>query len=263
MRVLVLLYLTGPLWAQPLDWRPVLRTSLDRMLESDLRLADYSFDRVITRKEFESDGRLKLETVTLTRPERVDGVWILRVISRNGRPLSQAESSRQEDSIRRRLAEAKVGKAGSTSIMGRETEDLIREFPEALDYRLVGEDTQDGRKLWVLACEPRPGYKPPSLRARLLEKARGKVWIDQADKDLVRVEAEVFDTISLGFGILGRVDKGTRFALRRARSTEGQYFTRGSQVKFAAKVLLFKSLSTDISTLYVGFRLKTAVQSNR
>lgn len=263
MRVLVLLYLTGSLWAQPLDWRPIMRTSLEQMLESDRRLADYSFDRLTTRKEFESDGRIKLETVTLTRPERIDGVWIFRVIARDGRPLTEVQSARQEESIRRRIAEAKSSNARSSSLLGRDAEEMIREFPEALDYRLVGEDNQDGRKLWVLACEPRAGYKPPNLRARFFEKVRGKVWIDQARKDLVRVEAEVFDTISLGFGILGRVDKGTRFALRRARSAEGLYFTQASQVKFAAKVLLFKSLSTEITTLYSGFRLKTEVQSNR
>lgn len=263
MRVFVLLQLAASLWAQPLDWRPVMRTSLERMVESDRRLSDYTFDRQITRREFGADGQLKLETVTLTRPERIDGVWVLRVVSRNGRALTEAESSRQEEAIRRRLAETKSSNTRSISIMGRETEEIIREFPEALDYRLVSEETQDGRRLWVLACEPRPGYKPPNVRARLFEKVRGKVWIDQVDKDLVRVEAEVFDPINLGFGILGRVERGTRFALRRARTSEGLYFTEGSQVKFAVKVLLFKSLSSEISTRYSGFRLKTGVRSSR
>lgn len=262
MRVLIF-FVAGCLWAQPLDWRPVMRAALDRMVDSDARLADYSFDRRLTRKEFESDGRLREQTVTLMRPERVEGVWIFRVTSRDGQPLTPAESLRQEEVIRRRIAEGKASGSRPSSIMGRDTEALIREFPEALDYRLVGEESREGRKLWVLACEPRPGYKPPSMRARFFEKVRGKVWVDQTEKDLVRVEAEVFDTISLGFGLLGRVEKGTRFSLNRARVSEGHYFTESSLVRFSAKVLLFKTLMSEISTQYFNFKLKTTVEPKR
>jgi hypothetical protein len=262
MRFLILLALLGArcMPGQPLDWRPVMRDALARMIESDTRLADYTFDRTITRKEFDASGRLKQQTVTVLRPERINGIWVSRAVSRDGRPLTATEIQRQEESIRRRIAEGQAQGARSTSIMGRDTEELIKEFPEALDYRLAGEETSAGRKLWVLECTPRPGYRPPNLRARLFEKVRGRVWVDQDSKDLVRVESEVFDTISLGFGILGRIEKGTRFTLHRAPVREGHYFTESSRVKFSAKVLLVKSLFSEISTSYTNFKPRTGVQ---
>lgn len=263
MRVLVLLAVAGNLWGQPTDWRPIMRTSLDRMVASDSRMADYAFDRRVIKKEFEPDGRLKLQTVTLMRPERVEGVWVSRIVTRDGKPLTDPEKRRQEDEIRRRIADGKSENARPASILGRENDELIQQFPEALEYRLIGEEMKDGRKTWVLACQPRVGYKPPSMRARFFEKVRGKVWVDQAEKDLVRVDAEVFDTISVGFGLLGRVEKGTRFVLNRARVSEGHYFTESSQVNFTAKVLIFKTLIIEISTQYFNFNLKTMVEPKR
>lgn len=263
MRVLLLLAAATSLAAQPLDWRPVMQASLERMNESDSRMAEYSFDRQVIKKEFDSSGHLKLQTVTMMRPERVEGVWLPRVISRDGKPLSDAENRRQEETFRRRIAEAKTENARPSSILGRESDDLIREFPDALEYRLIGEEVRDDRKTWILACQPRPGYKPPSMRARFFEKVRGKVWVEQTNKDLVRVEAEVFDTISLGFGLLGRVEKGTRFVLNRARVGEGHYFTESSQVNFSAKVLLIKTVVNEISTRYSNFKLRTTVERTR
>lgn len=237
-----------------------MKTSLERMVASDARMADYAFDRRVERKDFESDGRLKLHTTTLLRPERVEGVWISRALERNGKPLTESEKQKQEEAIRRRIAEGKAAGGKPASILGRDSDELILEFPEALEYRLVGEETLAGRKAWVLACQPRPGYKPPSMRARFFEKVKGRVWVDQTDKDLVRVEAEVFDTISMGFGLLGRVEKGTRFVLNRARVSEGHFFTESSQVNFTAKVLVFKSLISEIRTVYSNFRLKTGIE---
>jgi hypothetical protein len=263
MRVLLFLAAASSLGAQPLDWRPIMRASLERMVESDARMADYAFDRQVVKKEFEPDGRLKLQTTTLMRPERVEGVWISRIITLDGKPLTDVEKRRQEEAIRRRINEEKGQQSRPPSILGRENDELIRLFPEALEYRLLGEELKDGRKTWVLACQPRPGYKPPNLRARFFEKVRGKVWVDQANKDLVRVDAEVFDTISVGFGLLGRVEKGTRFVLNRARVSEGHYFTESSQVNFTAKVLIFKTLINEISTQYSNFKLRTAVEPKR
>lgn len=263
MRVFVLLAAAGTLWSQPTDWRPIMKASLDRMVASDARMADYSFDRQVIKKEFEPDGRLKLETVTRMRPERIEGVWVSPIITRDGKPLTDAEKRRQEESMRRKIAAEKDHNTRPASILGRDNDELIQQFPEALEYRLIGEEMRNGRKTWVLACQPRVGYKPPSMRARFFEKVRGKVWVDQTEKDLVRVDAEVFDTISVGFGLLGRVEKGTRFVLNRARVSEGHYFTESSKVNFTAKVLIFKTLINEISTQYSNFQLKTRVESTR
>jgi hypothetical protein len=179
MRVLLFLAAASSLGAQPLDWRPIMRASLERMVESDARMADYSFDRQVVKKEFEPDGRLKLQTTTLMRPERVEGVWISRIITLDGKPLTDVEKRRQEDAIRRRINEEKGQQSRPPSILGRENDELIRLFPEALEYRLLGEELKDGRKTWVLACQPRPGYKPTCAPASLKRSGARCGWIRQ------------------------------------------------------------------------------------
>jgi hypothetical protein len=46
------------------------------------------------------------------------------------------------------------------------------------------------------------------------QKTTGTLWIDRTDRELVKAEAEVFDTVNIGLGLLGGVGKGRRFTLQ-------------------------------------------------
>jgi hypothetical protein len=85
-----------------------------------------------------------------------------------------------------------------SSARRREDTSWLKEFPEALEYKKIGEEEITGRVAWVLEYSTRAGYKAQSLRARVFEKTQGKVWVDVADSQLVRVDAAVFDTVSIG-----------------------------------------------------------------
>jgi hypothetical protein len=84
------------------------------------------------------------------------------------------------------------------------------------------------------------------MRAKVFEKLRGKVWIDQSEGDMVRVEAEMFDSVNVGFGLLGKIDKGTRFELRKVRLGDGTWVPEKTHVRFAVRIMLLKYLYNEI-----------------
>ena len=126
------------------------------------------------------------------------------------------------------------------------------ELSDALEFRETGEETVDGRPALVVELSPRAGYRAKNMRARLFEKMRGKVLVDKADAELVRADVEVFDTVSVGLGILGKVNKGTQFHLERRRVAEGTWLTNMQQVLFGARIML-KSFHQEVTTRYSGF----------
>jgi hypothetical protein len=86
----------------------------------------------------------------------------------------------------------------------------------------------------------------------------GTIWIDKVDKELTRAEAEMFDTVNVGFGLLGKIEKGTRFEISRRKHADGPWLTDTEHVRFAARVMLLKSLNTEILNRYSEYRHKSA-----
>jgi hypothetical protein len=130
-----------------------------------------------------------------------------------------------------------------------------KEFPEALEFRKVGEESVNGRPALVLSFSPRPGYKPKDLRARFAAKLRGKVWIDQSDTEFVRADAEVFEPVSIGWGVVGKVDKGARMTLERHKTADGAWVPDSQMTRFIAR-LLVKTWGQEQTTRYAEYHRK-------
>jgi hypothetical protein len=189
-------------------------------------------------------------------------------VQRDGHPVPDSEIQQNHEMARTRAAElramspserAKVEEAGGVRA---KEQDWLKEFPDALDYKKVGEETIAGRRTLVLECSPRKGYKASNLRARVFEKVRGKIWMDAAEEQIVRVDAEVFDTVSIGWGLIGKVQKGTRFHLERSRLADGSWLPNSQSIRFAASYLVFKSLAQEEITRYSEYRHKSALAAS-
>jgi hypothetical protein len=88
------------------------------------------------------------------------------------------------------------------------------------------------------------------------------MWIDRSDTELVRIDAEVFDTVNIGWGVLGRVHKGTRYHAERRRLGE-TWLPRSQTVRFDARVLLVKNVSQEETSEFSEFRHKSELLAAR
>jgi hypothetical protein len=159
-----------------------------------------------------------------------------------------------------RLAKIKAQPAGEREKRRRksaEEDAWLKEIADALDYQYLGEEAVNGRMAVVLSCFPRPAYEPRNMRAKVLTKTRGKLWIDRADRELVRGDAEVFDTVGVGFGIIGRIEKGTRFHLERVRLPDGVWMMDNQTVRFGARLMLVKFIGNEMHSRYWNYHPKT------
>jgi hypothetical protein len=245
------------------ELRMKLRESLAKLQEADQKMGDYSYTRYNVRREFHSNGSLKAERTVLALREFEDGIGFIHQVQRDGKPVPDAEIKQSQDAARARAAQlramspAERAKAEPESRSRAQEQSFLKEFPDALEYKKIGEETIDGRRTWVLECWPRPGYKAANLRARVFEKVRGKVWLDAAALEIVRVDAEVYETVNIGWGMIGKVQKGTRFHLERRRLADGSWLPESQRIRFAARILLFKSLAQEEITRDSDYRHKS------
>ena len=243
----------------------MLRGSLEKLQDGDRLMGDYSYARYNVRREFDTAGALKAEHTMLSHHAFEDGYGYMQQAQRDGKTVPDAERKLSQNAARARAAQlrgmspAARAQAEPPTRSRAPEQSFLKEFPDALDFKKVGEEMIGGRRTLVLECEPRPGYKATNMRARMFEKVRGKIWLDAAEKQMVRIDAEMFDGVNIGWGMIGKVQKGTRFHLERRRVADGSWLPESQDIRFTARILVFKTLSQEEITRYSEFRHKSTL----
>jgi hypothetical protein len=187
-----------------------------------------------------------------------------RLTEIDGKPLSPQEKAQQEQllqqAIARRKAETPEQKQSRIAAWQRSQDRdhfLMEQLTKAFQFKLEGTQTLEGHEVYVLAATPLPGYQPPNNEAKVLTGMKGKLWIDTATFQWVKVEAEVIHTVSIQ-GFLARVEPGTRFELQQAPVAKDVWFPTYFAVKSRAKVLFFFSRNSQEQDTYFNYRKASA-----
>jgi hypothetical protein len=129
---------------------------------------------------------------------------------------------------------------------------MMEQLTHAFNFKLVGEQKLDSYDVYVLAATPKPGYQPPNMQSQALKGMEGKLWIDKASYQWVKVEAEVVHPVSID-GFLAKVEPGTRFELDKAPVDKGVWLPKHFSMKARAKVLFFFSHRSADDETYWGY----------
>jgi hypothetical protein len=235
------------------------RRSVAGLLDNEERLRNLNYTLESIKREFDSDAKLKKQTSLKSRHERRGEFRFVRLIERDGKAVSTDEERRAEEAFRKQVHDVEA--KGPAEVEAYESERRrksrqelawVAEMPEALDCQFSGREARGGRPTLALRCVPRVGYRPSNMRARLFEKIRARLWLDEQSSEMVEAEGEAFDTIRIGWGILGHIEKGTRFVLKR-RPVDGVWVNEGQTIRFAARFLLVKAIAQELTRRWSHF----------
>jgi len=173
----------------------------------------------------------------------IDGSPYNELIGENGQPLSHEQSAEQESKLKqetaRRQHETPAQRQKRTGEYERERHQdnaLLQQMIKAMNFRLAGEETMDGRKCFVLEGTPKPGYRPVSRDTKVLKGMRGKMWIDEQQYQWVKVQAEVFRPVAFGL-FIAHVEPGTQFTLEQSPVQEGLWLPSHFEMQVKARIL--------------------------
>lgn len=168
-----------------------------------------------------------------------------RLVKVNGAPLSPDDQKKEQDKLNRavedRCQESPSDRQHRIADYRKSRErdhQMMAQLTQAFNFQLEGSRTVNGRTTWVLQATPKPGYQPPNLETRALTGMRGKLWIDKATYQWVKVEAWVVHPVSIE-GFLATVEPGTRFELTKAPAAQGLWFPTHFSERAKAEVLSF------------------------
>jgi hypothetical protein len=117
-----------------------------------------------------------------------------------------------------------------------------------------GQEEVEGRLTQVVRVVPRPGVDTRSDVGKWLTRFAGRVWVDTTLQELVKVEMVATDTISLGWGVVGRISEGTKVTYLRRPVDGGLWFPAAVRYEARGRTLIFRSFQLDSTTEWFDYR---------
>jgi hypothetical protein len=248
------------------DAREIVRKSVQLDQSNGRRARDYTwtgqrFERHVNDAgQVTSEKRDRWETIILY------GEVCRKFTERNSKPLSAGELRKQQERIDRQVAmlrnetpDQKQRRLASEEKAREKDREFLSEIPDLYHLRIEREDQIEGRPVWVISATPNPSYKPKTSDGKDLLKIKGTLWIDQAEYQWVRIEAETVGTLTWGF-FLGRVNPGAKLIFEETRINDELWLPKRQMVSGTARII-GKKISGDEEITWSNYK-KFSVESN-
>ncbi|HYG79208.1 MAG TPA: hypothetical protein VD861_02405, partial [Pyrinomonadaceae bacterium] len=203
---------------EALDIPALLREVEANQQEIDERVSNYAFTEKRTEREISGGGELKKEKVTVSEVyPLLGGRTIHRLVSENGVPLSAERAAKQDKEIAEAVAkyerehEKRVLKKLEEQSKGKKEDDDvgITVFLRACEFLSPRRERLRDREAVVFDFRPRPGFKPNGTAESIVSKLSGVVWIDPADKTVMRLEAKLAESFKIAGGFFASIRPGS------------------------------------------------------
>ncbi len=159
-----------------------------------------------------------------------------QLLERDGKPVTNSVPTRRE--VRR-------------SERGRSVvEDVVAMLEVTIDRR----DRLDGRDTIVLTFKPKRDAKPRTREGRLARGFAGQIWIDEQAREVARVTAKAVDDLSLGYGVLGRLNEGATVTVRRQPIDANLWLPVSIRFNGEGRALLFRKLTINFALDWFDYR---------
>jgi hypothetical protein len=230
---------------------------------------DYEIQKEFTYIENRRDIRMSafgkvsvgpMRTFEVYPSPHVPGRTYKRLVAVDGQPLDPAELARRDAEYQKSLEERRHETAHDRAKRLDEQAKEKRERNEVLDDALnvfevtfVDRRVVDGQRLLIANATPRPDARVTTREGKWMKQFAGEVWISESDYQIARLDMRATDDVSIGWGIVGRVHKGSRFIFARQK-IEDTWLP--SQVTFDAtgRSLLFRRFEVHTTTTFSDYR---------
>ncbi len=192
------------------------------------------------------DGKQEAKAVVETKSGSLD-----RLLMVAGKPLSPEQENAEEERILRfAKSTAEQHKAEQAREKdAQESSALLQRIPDAFVFKYAGENGNAVR----LTFTPNPQFRPSTREDRVLQQMAGEIWVDGTQKRLISISGQLMDEVKFGGGLLGHLEKGGEFRVKREELVRGDWEVTQLVVNMHGKALMFKSISVQQKEIHSDF----------
>ncbi len=232
-------------YAQIPDVPALLQDVLEHQRKTDAIRENYTFHEVVRTDMLDSDGKVKETKSEESEVFFVNGHRIIRTVKRDGVALNAHDQARELERVRKEIdgyaktpRGAERGRGGGRA---RIITQILAVSKTSNPRRVVFRD----RPTLVFDFAGDPNAKANGMDQNAAKKLAGTVWIDEADRQVARLEVRFSDNFRIGGGLLASVQKGTSMKVDQAPLGDGLWMQTGSEDHLAARVVV-KNLRENV-----------------
>jgi len=217
------------------------------------RQSGYMFTERRTEQKLDGSGRPTSESVKVFEvyPGLPGQDRYRRLIEEDGKRVPPPKLA-EEDRDRRRDVEAYAKKMADASDRRKQEQQLDKErsrYSAAIDdlfriydIQMVRREPIEGHDTILATLTPKASVKPQTKDGDIMRHFKARAWVSESDYELVRVEIEAIDDLSIGMGLLARIHKGTTATYQRRKVNNEIWLPSQVTWTAGARVLLVKRL---------------------
>ena len=240
--------------------------------EVERLLEKYTYTATQTKREIDSNGQVREKETEIHELTFYKGHRIRRLVAKNGKPLTATEEEKETKQIEKRIREiekkeAEKAEKEQNDSSGNNSGENDRRISIAEIFRaskLINPRRERfrGRECIVFDFEPLPGYKPQNRNEKLFGKMAGAMWIDEADKQVARLEARLIEAYKIAGGLFASLKEGGTFVLEQDRINNEIWLPTHADIDLGIKVFLLKGLNFNLSIAYGDYK-RFSVESEK
>lgn len=198
------------------------------------------------RLEKTSGSKQETRTVIETQSGSLD-----RLMAVAGKPLSGAQEANEAKRIlrfshspdeQRKAEEARRKDAEQCNT-------FLKMIPDAFVFEYAGQSGNATK----LNFKPNPRFQPSSREGKVLQQMTGEMWVDARQQRLISITGQLMNEVKFGGGLLGHLQKGGQFIVKRAEIGPGDWEVTELTVNMQGKALLFKNIAVQQKEVHSNF----------
>ncbi|MFN2481586.1 MAG: hypothetical protein ABR554_08970 [Pyrinomonadaceae bacterium] len=236
--------------------------------EDDERVSQYTYTRKQTEREINDRGEVKRETVRVYEVYPVANAGdVEKLVSENGVALTPERAAKEEKRVaeeierrererdKRREKRERERAGGARKGRGEGEDDPgLSTFLRVCEFVSPRRERFRDRAAIVFDFRARPGYKTQSREESIVSKLAGVVWIDPADKRIMRLEARLVEGYKVAGGLVASLRPGSAMIFEQTRLADGVWLPKYEQINFAAKLFIFAGIQLDATREYSNYK---------
>jgi hypothetical protein len=225
----------------------LVRELLARQRVREDTLNDYAYDIVELREEMDGSGRVVERKSRRYQVFHVKGRPVRRLTEEDGRALSPEKQAKENGRVDKLVLAILADRAASERPGVR-----LSAILERYDFHSVGRENVDGRSALVLEFVPLPGSRRLD-GDNVLRRLEGRLWVDEEEGELVRVQLRNTSGIRFALG-LGASVSALSVQMEFRKVGETLWFPHRVEFDVTGRKLLLKGFHRRATATYGPFR---------
>jgi hypothetical protein len=197
--------------------------------------------------------------------ESKDGT-VARVILRDNRALTPEEDARERDRLQamldspddfaKHIQKDRTGKKLATDLMKLLPQAMVFSYPPSQPQR--NDKPSGAPEELVLDFKPNSAWSPPTMASQALTGIEGRCWIDARTHNLIRLDADLFQPVNFGFGVLAHLYPGGKFLLEQQpvgdqHGVDSRWIANHFIERVTVRAMMVKTLKENIDLIASAF----------